>query len=166
MKKLLIINLLVLAMFGSNAQIKNINPEIPHYRILKADSTYITWAALKKKHPLMIIYFMPDCPHCQHLMGQIKQNMQIFKDIQIVLITDTRTEYPYLNMLRDFNKRFELFKYKNIVMGTEYPSYLVNDYYQLQTTPFVAIYDRTGKMIKYFDKPVELKEITAVVKRV
>ncbi|MGZ3754121.1 MAG: TlpA family protein disulfide reductase [Mucilaginibacter sp.] len=166
MKKLIMLNLLLLAVLVGDAQIKNINPEIPHYRILKADSTYVTWATLKKRVPLVIIYFMPDCPHCQHLMGQIKQNIQTFKDIQIVLITDTRTEYPYLNMLRDFSKRFDLPRYKNITMGTEYPTYLVNDYYQLQTTPFVAIYDRTGKMVKCFDKPTELKEIVAVVKRV
>ena len=70
-----------------------------------------------------------------------------------------------MGLLRDFSKHYELPKYKNITMGTEYPTYTVNEYYQLQTTPFVAIYDRSGKMIKYFDKPVNINEIAAVVKK-
>ena len=163
MKKLLILSFLTIAFSASKAQ--SINPAIPHFKILKADSTYITWTTLKKDKPVMIIYFMPDCPHCQNLMSELKQNMKNFKDIQIVMITDTRTQYPYLNLLRNFSKTYALPKYKNIVMGTEFPMYTVNEYYNLQTTPFIAIYNRAGKMTKYFDKPATINDIATAVKK-
>ena len=166
MKKILILLSIVFTAFCGFAQQKVINTAIPQYKILKADSTYTTWAQLKKAKPVMIVYFMPDCPHCQQLTVDIEKNMASFKDIQIVLITCTKTEYPYLRILRDFSKRYNLVKYKNITMGTEYPSYKVNDYYDLQTTPFIAIYDRHGKMIKYFDKPTKISDVINTIKKV
>jgi len=139
---------------------------IPHYKILKADSTYTDWTTLKKNKPVMIIYFMPDCPHCQLLMNEMKQEMNVFKDIQIVMICGTRTVYPYMGMIRNFNRDFNLSKYKNITMGTEYPNYKVVKYYQVATTPFIAFYDRDGKMIKYFDKPAKIEDVVAAAKKV
>lgn len=164
MKKIFIILILLFTADCCWAQNKSINPAIPQYKILKADNTYSTWAQLEKRKPVMIVYFMPDCPHCQQLIADIEKNISYFKYMQIVLITCTKSEYPYMQILSDFSKRFNLPKYKNIIMGTEYPSYKVNDYYDLQTTPFIAIYNRSGQMIKYFDKPAKINEVITTVK--
>jgi len=169
MKKLVVLFSLVILSAGVYAQGEDkaiLKLPIPHYKILKADSTYTDWTALKKNKPVMIIYFAPDCPHCQHLMSEMKPEMNVFKDIQIVMICGTRTEYPYLKMLKNFNRDFDLLKYKNITMGTEYPKYNVVKYYQLDTTPFIAFYDRTGKMTKYFNKPAKIEDVIAAAKKV
>jgi len=166
MKKLLLILSLAILTACTHAQDKNIlKLPIPQYRILKVDSTYTTQAALNKKKPVMIIYYGPDCPHCQHLMSEMKENMEPFKDIQIVMIAFTRTEYPYLNMIKNFSRDYNLPKYKNITMGTEYPDYKVQRYYHILTTPFIAVYDHTGKMIKYYDKPPKIEDLIAAVKK-
>lgn len=167
MKKLLILfSFLILAGCTYSQDKKILNLPIPHYKILKVDSTYVTQDAIDRHKPVMIIYFGPDCPHCQRLMAEMKENMSAFKDIQIVMITFTRTEFPYLNMIKDFSKTYDLPKYKNITMGTEYPDYKVQRYYQVTGTPFVAIYDRNGKMVKYFDKPPKIADVVAAVKKV
>jgi len=167
MKKLLILFSLFALTAYTYAQDKKIMAlPIPHYKILKVDSTYITQDALDKHKPVMIIYFGPDCPHCQHLMAEMKENMASLKNIQIVMITFTDTKYPYLNMIKDFSKTYDLPKYKNITMGTEYPDYKVQRYYQVGGTPFVAIYDHNGKMVKYFDKPPKIEDVVAAAKKV
>lgn len=50
-------------------------------------------------------------------------------------------------------------------MGTEFPKYNVQKYYQVGTTPFVAFYDRNGKMTEYFDKPPKIEDVLAAVKK-
>src|SRR4051812_1420828 len=41
---------------------------IPKYKILTTDSVWATPASLKPGKPVMIVYFSPDCSHCQKMM--------------------------------------------------------------------------------------------------
>jgi len=167
MKKLFILFSLIALTACTYAQDQAIlNLPIPNYKILRADSTYITQAALDRHKPVMFIYFAPDCPHCQHLMGELKENMEPFKNIQIVMICNTTTTYPYFNLLKTFSHDYDLPKYKNITMGSEFPTGALIRYFHVSTTPFVAIYDRNGKMIRYFDKPPKVEDVIAAVKKV
>jgi thioredoxin-related protein len=136
---------------------------IPAYRILTKDSTYLTSANLKKGQPVMIIYFSPDCSHCQHLMYEMKPEMKSFKDIQIVMITFIPTNM--LKMLKEFYVDFNLAAYPNISMGTEYPNYIIQRYYQVATTPYIAIYDHKGKLVQAFAKAPKMDELIAAVKK-
>ena len=136
---------------------------IPHYKILTKDSTYLTDANLKKGKPVMFIYFSPDCTHCQHLMYEMKPEMDNFKDIQIVMVTFTRIDM--LKMLKEFYTDFNLKAYPNISMGTEYPNYALQRYYQVAMTPYIAIYDHKGKLVKSFPKAPKMDELVAAVKK-
>ena len=119
----------------------------------------------------MLIYFGTDCPHCQKLTMEMKEKMNVLKNIQIVMVTFSKTEYPWMGMIKNFNRDYELSKYKNIVMGTEYPEYLalgfypVQRYYSIQTTPYIAIYNRSGKQTKAFPKEPKIADLVAAVKK-
>lgn len=169
MKRLLFFLGLVIAAGCSNAQTNN--GTIAHYRILKPDSTFTQWTDLKKGQPAMIIYFGTDCPHCQQLTMEMKDRMNVLKNIQIVMVTFSKTEYPWMGMIKNFERDYQLYKYKNIVMGTEYPDYLkygfypVQRYYQVQTTPYIAIYNKQGKLTKAFSKEPKIDDLVAAVKK-
>jgi|GEM_PF-381555 len=170
-KRLVFFLSLVIIAGCTNAQNKN-DGTIAHYRILKPDSTFTSWTDLKKGEPAMLIYFGTDCPHCQKLTMEMTQQMNVFKNIQIVMVTFTRTNYPWMGMIKNFNRDYNLPKYKNIVMGTEYPEYLaygfypVQKYYAVQTTPYIAIYNRKGKLSKAFTKEPKIEDLAAAVKKV
>jgi len=51
------------------------------------------------------------------------------------------------------------------MMGTEYPNYVVQRYYNVSTTPYIAIYDHKGKLVKAFDKAPKMAEIEAAIKK-
>ena len=136
---------------------------IPPFHILTKDSVYLTPANLKKGKPVMIIYFAPDCSHCQRLMYEMQPEMSKFKDIQIVMITFTQTSL--LQMLREFYKDYNFVKYPNIMMGTEYPNYVVQRYYQVANTPYIAIYDHKGKLVQTFAKVPKMEDLIAAVKK-
>jgi thioredoxin-related protein len=163
MKKLfLLFNLIVIA-GCSQAQNKQNIDYIPPFHILKSDSTWFTPNNLKKNKPVMIIYFSPDCSHCQHLVYEMKPQMKQFSNIQIVMITFT--DPSMLVMIKNFNRDFDLAKYPNITVGTEGRTYVVQRYYQVATTPYIAIYDHTGKLVKAYDKVPAMSELIASVKK-
>ena len=111
----------------------------------------------------MIIYFSPDCSHCQHLVYDMKPKMKQFGDTQIVMVTFI--DYSMLKMIKTFSRDFDLAKYPNIIVGTEGRSYVVQRYYQVKTTPYIAIYDRKGKLVTAYDKAPTMSELIATVKK-
>lgn len=142
---------------------------IPPYRLLTKDSTYITPANLKKDKPVMIIYFSPDCTHCQHLTFEMKEEFDkekkkkdnTLRNTQIVMATWTQ-----LQEIQIFYKEFELAKYPNIVVGTEGTTYVMQRYYQVKSTPYIAIYSKAGKLVKAFDKVPTITDIISTLKKI
>jgi len=172
MKKIFIFLSLIVAMGCTQAQtpaqapvaaVPNIE-NIPTFRILNQDSVYITNANLKKDKAVVIIYFSPDCSHCQRMMYELKPDMKKFANVQVVMVTFTQTTSPYMKLLREFRRDFSLGAYPNFITGTEYPDYKIQRYYQVATTPYIAIYNRKGKLVKAFSKAPKTEEFTDAVK--
>ena len=120
MKKLLFFFCLIIAAGCTNAQ-NTIPLTIPPYHILTTDSVYVTPANLKKNKGTIIIYFSPDCPHCQHLMYELKPYMSAFKNVQVEMITFVLQ----LKAIQVFQRDFDLKKYPNFTIGTEGYTYVV-----------------------------------------
>jgi thioredoxin-related protein len=163
MKKILLILNLVIVAACTQAQNKQDITNIPPFKILRTDSTWFTPADLVKNKPVMIIYFAPDCSHCQHLVYEMRPRMKQFGDIQIVMVTFT--DPKMLIAVKNFYRDFDLKKYHNITVGTEGRTYVVQQYYQVATTPYIAIYDHKGKLVKAFDKVPPMDELVAAVKK-
>ena len=165
MKKLVLFVCFIAAVACTNAQtqIKPFVPPpvIPDYKILTTDSVYITPANLKKNKGTMIVYFAPDCSHCQHLMFELKSHMKEFKNIQVVMITFVQQ----LKAIQVFARDFNLKKYPNWTVGTEGYTYKVQQFYHVATTPYLAFYNKIGKPVKYIDKDPKVDTILAVVKK-
>jgi thiol-disulfide isomerase/thioredoxin len=83
---------------------------LPVSKVSKLDSTKCSFASLfKKNKPVVAMLFSPDCEHCQHQVELIQNNMDSLKEINFILISNRP-----LFMLKDFYKKFNLKKYKNI----------------------------------------------------
>lgn len=163
MKKILLLFCLAIAAGCTEAQTNYYTPPptIPPYHILTTDSVYVTPANLKKNKPVMIIYFVPDCSHCRHLIGEMKPVMKDFKGIQIVMVTFVEK----LRAIKDFYKDFDLKKYPNFTVGTEGYTYVVQRYYQVATTPYIAIYDKNHRLSQAYTKPPKIEELVAAVRK-
>lgn len=151
--------------FSACSQDGPANKNIPPYRILTTDSTYSTPANLKKNVPVMIIYFAPDCPHCQHLTEQLVKHMKEFGNTQIVMITffDPQTQFKAITK---FVKDYGLKKYPNITVGTEgRVNIVVQRFYQVATTPYEAIYNKNHQLVKVFPKIPEVEDLVKALKK-
>ncbi len=89
--------------------------------------------------------------------------MKELGNTQIIMITWS-ANYD-IRALKNFVRDFDLKKYPNITVGTEGYTYLVQKYFNVITTPFIAIYNSNGKLVKTFSKATEIDDVVAAVKQ-
>lgn len=141
-----------------------VSKNIPPYHILTTDSVYASPANLKKNVPVMIIYFAPDCPHCQHLTKELTSHIKDFGNTQIVMITFVDPNRQF-KAITDFVKNYNLKKYPNITVGTEGYTYVVQKFYQVRTTPYEAVYNKQHQLVQTFAKIPEMEDLISAAKK-
>ncbi len=62
-------------------------PYIPPFKIQLADSSWYSKANLTAKKAVLILYFSPDCGHCQLETEELITRMKELKNLQVVMIT-------------------------------------------------------------------------------
>ncbi|WP_169818777.1 TlpA family protein disulfide reductase [Niabella ginsenosidivorans] len=107
------------------------------------DGTGFTYQQIEKNRPLLLIYFSPTCDHCKEFVAALLQNRNRWKDKQVVLIS-----YEHIREVKAFADSYHLSAYPNIKIGSEGYTFVVQQYYQIQRFPFVALFSRQGKLIK------------------
>lgn len=131
---------------------------LPPFTITKVpDSTRFAMANLQKNKAVMIVVFSPDCEHCQHEIKKIKANIKLFKNVQIVMISNLGYQY-----IKVFYKEFEIAKYPSITMGMDY-RYLLGSFFNMEGLPSVFLYDKNGKFVKAFDRNAPVQTIAAAL---
>src|SRR5215213_9692518 len=62
-------------------------PYIPSFKILTPDSSWFSRTNLQAGRPTLILYFSPDCGHCQIETEELLSKIKQFNDLQVVMIT-------------------------------------------------------------------------------
>ncbi|NCT93421.1 MAG: redoxin domain-containing protein [Chitinophagaceae bacterium] len=166
MKKLIGLVSMCLIAFLSQAQVAADNKapylkdkRLPAFQILQADSTWFTHQQLPKADFTILIYFSPDCSHCQHEASEMMKVMDSLKKTTIVWVS-----YRDLNDIRDFAISYGFDKYSNIKVGRD-PNYTIPSFFQVKFTPYVAVYDKNKQYIKSYETGVEMPELLTLLKK-
>ena len=106
----------------------------------RSDKTIFNAAELPKTKPVVLIYFDPDCEHCQKLMKELFQKIDAFKKAEIIMVT-----FKPIEEVAAFEKLNNTQKHSNIIVGTEGLGFYLRNYYGLVTMPFTALYDKKGQ---------------------
>jgi peroxiredoxin len=130
---------------------------IPSFKIQLADSSWYSKADLPTKKPILILYFSPDCGHCQLETEDLISKLKDLKDLHVVMITSK----PYDEMTT-FADHYKLSRFKSIKIGSD-PQRLITNFYEVKFTPFSALYDRRGKLIKAYTDGIDWKELTSLL---
>jgi len=114
---------------------------IPPFQMTLDKNKVFKASDLAKGRPLILIYFDPDCDHCQKLMNELFKKINDFKRSQIVMVT-----FKPLVEVAAFEKKYQAKKYSNIKVGTEGTRFYLRMYYGLMKMPFTALYDKKGNL--------------------
>ena len=112
---------------------------IPPFKMTLSNSKIFNADDLPKNKPLVLIYFDPDCDHCQKLMDELFKKINSFKKVEMVLIT-----FKSVTEVAAFEKKYTTSKYANMKVGTEGTLFYLKNYYKLVKMPFTALYDSKG----------------------
>ncbi len=153
MKQLLVAALLSITFCSTKAQVmydtlppyKKTNI-IPAFKILQTDSTWFTKSELPKNRPIVIIYFSPDCGHCQLTAKELVKDMDKLKNIFFIMIS-----YHTPDEIKKFAKDYKLNHFTNVKFGRD-PAYFIPAFYRVKFTPFMAAYNKKGKLLQAWDQ--------------
>ena len=112
---------------------------IPPFKMTLSNNKIFNGTDLPKGKPLVLIYFDPDCDHCQKLMAELFKKINSFKKAEMVLIT-----FKSVTEVAAFEKKYTTNKYANMKVGTEGTLFYLKNYYKLVKMPFTALYDSKG----------------------
>jgi thioredoxin-related protein len=118
-------------------------PTVPPFKILKVDSSgYYTKDDLKKNRLTLVMFFSPTCEHCKHQTEDILAAPDQFKDVEIVMAT----YQPFVEM-KDFYNYYRIGDHANIKLGRDEKYMLPGFYSNIQSLPYIALYDKKGNLI-------------------
>ena len=140
--------------FGQDQPLYQVQKTPPPAVLLLTDST-TKWnlkAKLEKDKPLLIIFFSPECDHCQHETEALIKNISKFNGIQIVMATTM----PFGDM-KAFAKKYQLAKH-GITVGKDI-AYIMPSYYEMKNLPYLAFYDKNKKLISTFEGALGIPSI-------
>lgn len=128
---------------------------LPSFEIILSSRKAFSQADIPKGKPVIIIYFDPECDHCQKLMDELFKKILQFKKAEIVMVT-----YKPLDELPPFEKKYAITKFPNIHVGTEGAVFFLRDYYGLTKMPFVALYNKKGTLVYSNREQPSVEEIS------
>lgn len=132
-------------------------PHIPPFAILQTDSVWFYKKDLPKNTPIVIIYFSPDCSHCQWEVKEIIDSMQYFQKAFFVL-----GAYKNMGEIKEFNEKYKVSTMPNMRIGRD-TSYFLPQFYKVKFTPFIAVYDEDGNFMKAFPQGAQIAELKALL---
>jgi thioredoxin-related protein len=132
-------------------------PTLPPLKLLLADSTtQFTEKDLKKDLPVFVILFSPDCEHCQKGTEELIDNIDKFKNIQIVMTTI----FPF-DKMKEFYTTYKLDRFENITVGKDQFS-LLPTFFRIRNMPFFAFYDKKGNLIDIAEGALPVKKVLEI----
>lgn len=159
MKKFSLLLLVFLICLGLSYSIPAASQTLPAFKMKLTNGEIFTTSDVSTTKPLVLIYFAPDCEHCQVLIKQLLNKISVFKHAQILMVT-----FESLEAVTAFKKDYQLDKYPNIIVGMELPVFFFRTYYNLQHTPFTALFNKNKKLIASYKDFTPLDDLIKKLK--
>jgi thioredoxin-related protein len=128
--------------------------KLPPFRIMQANGKVFNARELPLGKPIVLVYFSPDCDHCQAMLKEFFRRPEDFKKASVAMIT-----FQPVGMVAKFMKDYKVSRYPFITAGTEGTSFFVRNYYRIQEMPFAALHDKDGNLVASYQKVVPLNEL-------
>ena len=127
---------------------------LPPFKMYRSNNSIFSATELPKNKPVIVIYFDPECDHCQKLMSEVFKKINSFKKAEIVMVT-----FKPVEEVAAFEKKHKTHNYSNIIVGTEGTSYQLRNYYKLMNMPFTALYDNDHKLNSSYGQDISVDEL-------
>lgn len=165
MKKIVLAFILLTSFLYSEAQVKEDSipayeriPTIPPFTIMTVpDSVRFAKEDLKKKKPLVIIVFSPDCEHCRQFTKKLLAQFKLVKKAQVVMYS----VLPY-ELVKKFYEEDKIADYPGITVGRDINNFL-GIFFNVRNFPTVIVYNKKGKFVKRLNGAVTVEQVVEAI---
>jgi thiol-disulfide isomerase/thioredoxin len=152
------VSLFALLIYGIVSRISRINSiensiqEFPYFTFNTLDGNNFNSSEIKSG-PVLVVYFHPECEHCQYEINALLDNLQKMENSEIILIS-----YAERDSIRVFlgNRLTEM--NNNVIILVD-ESLKFKDYFGSDMIPGTFIYDKNLKLVRHFKGEVKAEAI-------
>lgn len=132
---------------------------IPEYKVLDVNGKILTNEDLVKGQPILFVLFNPSCGHCQVLLEQVRDNLALYENINIVFLTGA----PLKDVLPEYVKNVKVAGIEQIKVVSD-NSDITNQIFEYQGIPQIMLYDKEHKLQHVYYKDATNKQILTKLK--
>lgn len=133
--------------------------KLPPFQMMQANGKIFTAHDLPVGKPILIVYFSPDCDHCEKMLKEFFKQSSGFQKASVAFVT-----YLPVDKVSKFEKDYNLAKFSNMYAGTEGSTFFLRNYYKIIDVPFAALYTKDGDLVTSYEKEVNLKALVEKLK--
>jgi thiol-disulfide isomerase/thioredoxin len=149
---------LAVCLYAACKSPKDAGEPLPSFDILLADSsTHVNTAQVEAGRPIVLMYFSPDCEHCQKETKDILQHMNALHEARFLFVT-----IDAFDRLQVFNKYYQLSKYPNVMLGRDEQFFLLRHFRGI-APPYLVLYDRNKKQRASYQGDIAVDSLISVV---
>ncbi|MFD2940897.1 peroxiredoxin family protein [Flavobacterium notoginsengisoli] len=115
---------------------------IPQFNYQDINGKRFTNKNLKKVTPVIFIYFNTECEYCNEEAIMIQENIQKFKDCQIIFISFEKQE-----QIEKFSKHYKLDLYNNVHFLHDSKVTFATTF-DVHSLPCIVLYDKNQNLIE------------------
>lgn len=132
---------------------------IPSIKVhIVPDSTVFTNENIQKQRPFVIMFFSPDCDHCQQETKELLAYKEELKGIQILMVSIA----SYAD-IKEFYNSYNLASMRNVTVGQD-AGLKLGSIYRVRSYPSLFVYDQKGTLAKAFVGNIGIPAILDAVK--
>lgn len=108
---------------------------------------------IKVDLPVVVVYFNPNCEECQYEIQQIRDNISLFQDVQILLVSPVKKE-----VLLEFYDKYNLDKYSQITVLLDHKDNF-HTVFGPASYPTIFIYNKLHQLIKRYKGETKVEAV-------
>jgi thiol-disulfide isomerase/thioredoxin len=112
-----------------------------------------------KEGPVLILFFHPECEHCQYQISTLFKNNLMPPGLKVLLISNAEKEG-----IRRFMEENDLLQHPGLIALAD-QTYSFRDYFGTEIVPALFIYNKELKLIRYFQGEVKPETILEYLKQ-
>lgn len=141
-----------------NNEIDALKHSLPKFQFYSQNNTIYDYTHVAPNKIICIFYHNAECEHCQYQAKQLYQNIDLFNDVEILMISTNPPDRTKL-----FAKEYSLDTNKNItwVYDKDFNFY---KWFGRAITPSAFIYDKDHNLIKEYVGEVKMSAILKIIR--
>lgn len=127
--------------------------KLPDFRVVNVYGKYVRKADLRSLQPVILIYFQPDCEDCREFTELLMSDDIMIRRYQLLMITNAD-----LKKLKEFVTHFKLTSKKNLLVGTEGWTGIVQRKLAITHFPSVLVYNKNQMLQRKLIGQIDMKK--------